>query len=182
MIPAGYMAKRVVARPEWLEAPQVVDIYSVSNCVSGVFDDYIHFWQHNGYWFFNSPGIIKKIVDENGIDMEGTRLLYYEEYEQEWDERSAQWQGFAPEPSFPTLVVVPKIKVLEGYDVVTFSHRVAPECSPLSCNHIAKEVATNSHCLLTSFEEAKRMLESGRFNRSEPGPFRIIAVYSVPWE
>jgi hypothetical protein len=44
MIQVGYMAKRVVKRPDWLEANQVVDIYSVSNCNSKDFADYINYW------------------------------------------------------------------------------------------------------------------------------------------
>ena len=53
MVPAGYMAKRVVARPDWLPAERVSTIYSVSGCVSNNFADYINLWQHNGYWLFN---------------------------------------------------------------------------------------------------------------------------------
>ena len=89
--------------------------------------------------------------------------------------------GFEPEPSFGTNVSVPEAKVLEGYDVVTFFAQTSPECSPLSCNSLAAEVETNSHCLLQSFEQARKLLESGTFNDSEPGPYRIFAVYSVAW-
>jgi hypothetical protein len=62
MIPVGYMAKRVKMKPEWLQAPHVVDIYSVSNCQCENFADYIPFWKHNGYWFFDSPEIIKSVA------------------------------------------------------------------------------------------------------------------------
>jgi hypothetical protein len=34
MIPAGYLAKRVAMKPEWLDAEQVTDIYSISGRVS----------------------------------------------------------------------------------------------------------------------------------------------------
>ena len=47
MIPAGYMAKHVAARPDGLKANQVKDIYSVSNCISDDFADYINLWKHN---------------------------------------------------------------------------------------------------------------------------------------
>jgi hypothetical protein len=49
MIPTGYMAKRVVSKPDWLNANGVEDIYSVSRCLSKGFADYITFWKHNGY-------------------------------------------------------------------------------------------------------------------------------------
>ena len=181
MIEAGYMAKRVVKRPDWLKADQVVDIYSVSNCNSKDFADYINYWKHNGFWLFDSPEIIQALARENSVDIGDTQLFFYEVYGLEYDDDRENWKGFVPEESFTTNVVVPAEKSLVGYDVVTFSTGNSAECSPLSCNSIASEVSTNEHCLLASLEEAKRLLEDGKFNNSEPGPFRIFAVYSVPW-
>jgi hypothetical protein len=179
MVPAGYMAKRVVARPDWLPAERVSSIYSVSGCISENFADYINFWKHNGYWLFNSPDVITEVARENNIDLSGTVLFFYEVYEQDFD--AGEWMGFEPEPSFGTNVSVPEAKVLEGYDVVTFSQQTSPECSPLSCNHLASHVETNSRCLLESVEQARTLLENGAFNHAEPGPYRIFAVYSVAW-
>ena len=65
--------------------------------------------------------------------------------------------------------------------MVSFECAGAPECSPLSCNHLATEVETNEHCPLPSFERAERLLSEGRFDQTEPGPFRIYAVHSVSW-
>jgi hypothetical protein len=180
MIHAGYMAKRVVKRPDWLGTNQVVDLYSVSNCNSKDFADYINYWKHNGFWFFDSPEIIYALARENSIDMTDTQLFFYEVYDREYHEDREGWERFEPEESFTTNVVVPANKALMGYDVVTFSTGNSAECSPLSCNSIAREVNTNEHCLLTSLEEAKRLLEDRKFNNSEPGPFRIFAVYAVP--
>jgi hypothetical protein len=42
-------------------------------------------------------------------------------------------------------------------------------------------VETNSHCLLASFEQAQELLEGGTFADTEPGPFRVFAVYPVVW-
>ena len=36
MTPAGYLAKRISTKPDWLRASQVTDIYSLSGCVSEV--------------------------------------------------------------------------------------------------------------------------------------------------
>lgn len=178
MIPVGYMAKRVVPRPDWLRAPEVRDICSVSNCVSPDFMDYIPFWRHNGYWFFDHPQIIQELARENKIDLVDLTFFYYEVYEKEFDEKKKQWQSFEP-ADFPTNVIAPAQKPPIGYDVVSFSVGTNPECSPLSCNHVASEVKTNHHCLLESFNDAKQSLESGRFDHSEPGPFRIFAVYTI---
>jgi hypothetical protein len=179
MIPAGYMAKRVVERPDWLPAERVSSIYSVSGCISENFTDYIRFWRHNGYWLFDSPEAILEIARKNNIALAEAVLFFYEVYELQFD--SGNWTGFEPEASFGTKVSVPGAKVLEGYDVVTFYVQTSPECSPLSCNSLAKEVETNARCLLRSFDEARTLLEQGKFNDSEPGPYRIFAVYSVAW-
>jgi hypothetical protein len=181
MIPVGYMAKHVSSRPEWLKAEHVADIYSVSNCVSNEFADYINYWRHNGYWFFDSPEIIRQVAKEHSLDLTKTSLFYYEVHELEFDDNEGLWKPFAPEPSFTTQIVESKTKRLEGYDVVTFYVRTSPECSPLSCNSLATEVEANQHCLLSSLEQAQQMLEQGRFKNMEPGPYRIFAVYSVQW-
>ncbi len=181
MIPVGYMAKRVDARPQWIKAERVSDIFSVSGCVSKNFADYINYWKHNGYWFFDSPRIIQQLAQQNAIDLTGTKLFYYEVHDREFDDTEGQWVTFEPESSFKTEVVSPSEKALEGYDVVTFSVRTSAECSPLSCNSLASEVETNQHCLLSPFERAQQLLEEGKFKNTEPGPYRIFAVYSTQW-
>lgn len=180
MIPAGYMAKRVSVRPPWLQAAQVVDVCSVSGCISANLTDYVQYWKHNGYWLFDSPAILREIARDHAIDLTGSRLFYYEMHGLEFDDLHG-WRSFTPEPAFPTQVVAPTEKVLAGYDVVTFSAGTSAECSPLSCNALALEVETNQHCLLASVEEARRLLEDGRFRNTEPGPYRIVAVYSTQW-
>lgn len=100
-------------------------------------------------------------------------------FDQEFDDEKDKWQSFGPDDDFKTSVVPPIKKQLEGYDVVTFSVHTSPECSPLSCNSLAMIVATNRHCLFNSFDEARARIEKGSFENSEPGPFRIFAVYSI---
>ena len=179
MIPVGYLAKRVAPKPEFLKAPQIVNIYSVSSCVSDDFADYVQYWKHNGYWLFDSPEIISGLAAEHAIPLAGTSLFYYEAYDLEFDGRS--WCAFTAEPSIETHVTPPAQKSLEGFDVVSFFARNAPECSPLSCNSVADDVATNSHGLFASFEEAEKSLNKGVFESAEAGPYRIFAVYSVDW-
>lgn len=173
------MAKRVVKKPQWLQAPQVTDIYSVAGCISEDFADYIKFWKHNGYWFFDSPEIILGVAEENSLPLDGTSLFYYEAYEKEY--KGESWLPYGVENDFPINVHVPPRKQLEGFDVVTFSVGTSPECSPLSCNSLAEKLRTNEHCLFTSFAEAEMNVSKGAFNDSEPGPYRIISVSSVEW-
>ncbi len=179
MVAAGYMAKRMQRRPEWLKVPHIAEIYSVSGCISEDFADYVDYWKHNGFWIFDSPEIIKNLASENSIELEGTSLFYYEVHEKEFD--GTAWQPYSPESSFSTKVVLPSKKQLEGFDVVTFFAKNLPEHSPLSCNSMAEELSTNAHCLFESFDEAETNLNKGAFNNSEPGPYRIFSVYSVEW-
>ena len=159
--------------------PNIADVYSVGSCVNEDFADYIDFWQHNGYWLFDSPEVIKSVARENSISLEGTKLFYYEAYEMEFTGK--EWRVFSPEPSIVTNIVLPLQRVLEGFDVVTFSAGNSPQHSPLSCNGLADDIPTNRHCLIESFEETKAALHSGKFKGGEPGPYRIFAVYSIDW-
>jgi len=173
------MAKQVVSKPDWHKANGVEDIYSVSGCISKDFADYITFWKHNGYWFFASPEVIDQVAREQSIDLTSTTIFYYEVYEQEFDDAKEQWCPYEREESFTTNVHLPDQKILAGFDVASSSQKNSPECSPLSCNSLANEIQTNPHCLLPDFETAKRLVETGRFKNSEPGPYRIFAIYTL---
>ena len=71
-------------RPDWLEANQVVDIYSVSNCNSRDFADYNQYTgsitdfgfltRQKSFWLHWS-----KV--ENTIDIGDTQLFFYEVYD-----------------------------------------------------------------------------------------------------
>ncbi len=175
------MAKCVEERPEWPDAPQVEDIYSVSACISADFALYIPYWRHNGYWLFDSPEIIQALAAEHKIALNHCTLFYYEVYERQFDPKSGTWSSFAPDPAFLLNVQVPSAPVLEGYDVLSFAGGTSPECSPLSCNGLATRIPTNRHCLLASLDEAKQHLVKGSFTGSEPGPYRIFAVHTAAW-
>lgn len=72
MVPAGYMAKRVVNRPDWLHSVRVSSIYSLSGCISEDFANYIDCWKHNGYWLFDSPAEILDVAREKKVDLADT--------------------------------------------------------------------------------------------------------------
>lgn len=179
MIPMGYMLKRVAPSPDWLGVASVECIHAVSSCISEDFMDYINLWKHNGWWLFDNPSILKTIAEEHQIDMNALTLFYYEAFENEYDEKVGKWRPITPEPGAATNIDVPATKTLNGYDVVTFFAQNAPECSPLSCNGVARELTTNRRCLFDEFAAAYESLEQGKFNNSEPGPYRIFAVYMV---
>jgi hypothetical protein len=113
----------------------------------------------------------------------GLKLFYYEAHEHEYDAEQDAWTPLEPEPSLITDVVPPPYKTLEGFDITTrFLRGLFPECSPLACNGYAESIATNAHCLLRTVEEAFQVLQSGPHDAQffgEPGPYQIVAVYSV---
>ena len=178
MIPLGYLAKHIPKqRPDWLKAPNVIDVYSVSDCVNDTLVDSSN-GNHNGFWMFDSKAAIQTAAMANEIDMQGAMLFFYEAYESEFD--GHDWLAISPEASFETQVLIPPTKHLEGFDVVTFCDGPNSH-SPLSCNSIAADIKTNMHCLLENLDEAVAGVEGDAFDQSEPGPYRIYAVYSVPW-
>lgn len=187
MIPVGYMAKRMPQSDDWLKhmkAPLSVDVYSVGNCVNDDFADYVNYWKHNGWWFFDSPAVIQEISREHSFSLDHTLLFYYEVYEFEFQDD--KWRSFSPWDDRwrgSNGVVIPANRLLEGYDVVTFwpENSPAPEHSPLSCNGLANELKTNSHCLFETFEQAQEAVNSGKFAEAEPGALRIFAVFSIDW-
>jgi hypothetical protein len=179
MIPIGYMYKSVAERPDWLKAASIEDVYSVSNCVSPDFMEWINAWKHNGYWFFDDPQIIEELARTEGISLDGLTLFFYRMHEQEWDPDDDEWRKITPEKSFRTDVKLPAKPQREGFDVVTYTSGNAAECSPLSCNHYAEQFDTNRHCLLDTFDQAIEHIENGSFLDGEPGPYRVIEVCTV---
>lgn len=178
MIPAGYMYKKVAQRPTWLDgSAQVIDIHSVSCCCSKQFTDYINHWKHNGYWFFDSPDPMPEIARAESLDFEPMTLFYYEFFETQFKDAGDAGSRFEPS-SGAVSVVAPPTRRLGGLDVVTFYAGNDPECSPLSCNGLAKETKVNQHCLFDAFNEAMTAFRGGLFEHSEAGPFRIMAVYT----
>jgi len=178
-MPMGYMLKQVARLPTWLANPDVADICSVSGCISQPFADYTGHWRHNGHWFFDRPGTASDLAALEDVDASGLTNFYYEAWPEEYDEATASWSPLRAPADIPTEVQRPDAPQLLGFDVVTWSAGSGPECSPLSCNLLAARLTVNQHCLFDSTEEAVAALTAGLFNDSEPGPFRIVAVYQV---
>ncbi|MCL2714740.1 MAG: hypothetical protein FWD68_09225 [Alphaproteobacteria bacterium] len=179
MRPIGYLFRRVAPRPGDFLPAAVERICSLSGCLSENFADYVGYWKHNGFWLFDSPAILRDLAKEHAIALDGLTLFYYEAYELQYDGEQKAWTAFEPEP-FPTDIEIPQDIVLEGFDVVSFWAGALPECSPLSCNGLAGEIPTNRNCLAPTLDVAIEALEAGKFEHAEPGPYRIIAVWSVP--
>lgn len=57
------------------------------------------------------------------------------------------------------------------------SHSHFFECSPLSCNNMAKEFAVNRHCLVDDLDQAGSVAERFAVEEPEPGPYYVIEVW-----
>jgi hypothetical protein len=168
-------------KPAWLEASNIVDVYSVSSCVNDDFDADIYATPiyealRNEQGLYNSVDDIRTAAQSASIDLQEATLFYYEVHPLELDGKC--WLPLEPDVSAENRVEQPTNKVLQGFDVVTLCDGPNSH-SPLSCNSIAQDVATDSHCLLETFAEAELHLNNGSFDDGEPGPYRIYAVYRV---
>ena len=177
MIPAGYLYKQI-AEPDGIGCSNVTKVYAVSNCISKNFTHYVPYWKHNQYWFFNTPEDMDSIILQQKITGE-FELLFYELYEKEFDEEEQAWLEFTGEASFGYDVKLPLRKELLGFDIVNYTLGTSPQCSPLSCNLLCREVDVNEHCLLDDLARAIQLTETLNEKRAEPGPYRILAVHRV---
>lgn len=168
---AGYLPKRIVPRPAFLDdAPSIVDVCSVSHCISPPPDGWIDHWLHNELGFFDSPELAGQVIppSEDGFTIFGYRLgtvRFSEGRPEVWT-----WPAIEPEErsGYGSL----------GFDVVgktdlgflTFEH------SPLSCNGMAAEYPVNAHCLLDDLATAVTAAERFSMEQPEPGMYYVAEV------
>ena len=175
-IPLGYMLKRFEPAPAWLGAPQVREVCALSGCISKSFAD--NDWRRNGHGLFDRPEDLLSLASAEGVHAGEHRLCYFVAWPEEYVEAEAAWRSIAaPEPA-PQVEPPGDLRLL-GFDIVTWSTGCGPECSPLSCHHLARELPTNACCLFDRAEDAVAALSAGRFANTEPGPFRVVAMSAV---
>jgi hypothetical protein len=64
-----------------------------------------------------------------------------------------------------------------GYDVVCIQANYMDfNCSPLSSNGLAREIAVNRHCLIEDLDVAIRLAQRFDVEQPEPGPYYVIQV------
>jgi len=185
MIPAGYLLKHTNPLPGWFNIPGILEVCSVASCANENVIDIERIWEHNAFGVANSAEMLWRLAREGAAETNGSKLFYYETYELETDSdeflrHPVRWRPLTPVPSGKaeaTLAAVPEHKRLLGYDVVVFEDYL--EHSPLSCNGMAAEIQVNEYCLISTFDDAKEVIEAGRFRSCEPGKYKIYSVYLV---
>lgn len=170
----GYFPKQGVATPDWLQAQGVMEVCSVSECISPGPEGWINRWAHNEMWAFDDDQAAWAVVP-GGSSNAAFRMFAYKLF-------PVQFVGGEQRPFvIPPLAVrpLPDGYRLLGCDVVSRSCGSTFECSPLSCNHAAEKEKVNRYCLVEDPAEAFRL--AALFSRAEegyePGPYFIVEVW-----
>jgi hypothetical protein len=87
------------------------------------------------------------------------------------DERPLDLTTVQPAP-------IPADFVRLGYDLCSRSTGHDLECSPLSCNCCAAEIATNRWCLIDEFDDALHLAREFARTEPEPGPYVLLEVWA----
>ena len=167
----GYFPKKTAKRPDWLKVSGVEQICSASNCISEEADGWIDKWLHNELWVYDTEKLAQSAIPEGGA-MREFEIYAFKMFPVSFNE------GKQEPFELPALRTQPLDETFcfLGYDVVSRSFGNAFECSLLSCNHMAKEVAVNRCCLVDSRETAFELAASFSISARgcEPGLYYIV--------
>lgn len=176
MIDGGYFPKRIAGRPEELHAPGVLEIASVSGCISPGPGSWIDHWRHNQLGWFNTVADAVSVIptDERGR----YRIFAY------------RLEGFFFRKGMRVGIVIPsdvrpdpigREFVERGFDAVSRSAdtSLSFECSPLSCNYLAAELHTNEFCLFPTREAAVAAAQAFSIEQPEPGDYCVVEVLEL---
>jgi hypothetical protein len=174
---AGYFAKGVDPQPEWLawvERLDIVGVCSVSDCINDTPHDWVDRWLHNSLGLFNEPEQARSVLTAADGPMQVfayrvSTIRFVNGSPQPWT-----W----PDDAHP--VDVPSDYRSLGFDAVHkhMDSILGFECSPLSCNGLAKEWPVNRYCLLDDLEIALRAAVQFSIDQPEPGMYYVAEVFA----
>jgi hypothetical protein len=177
MIDAGYFAKRILPRPDYIASPRVREICSVSNCISPGPDDWLESWRHNELGWFNSISDALRVVPRDTVEQ--FRLFAYRVAPQV-HRGGARLDTALPPDVYPE--PIPPDFLVRGFDAVSksFDGTIGFECSPLSCNYLAVDFDTNEFCLFSSLDAAIGAADKFSVDQPEPGDYYVVQVLEAP--
>jgi hypothetical protein len=165
----GYFPRRTNVPADWSYSANVDELCSVSHCLNAAPENWVEHWIHNDLGCFNTRQDALSILppDASGFSLFAYRLLPVRYLKDQTEPFEVAAQSAEPLPSgFVSL----------GFDVVNKTFSAFFECSPLSCNGMADDVAVNRFCLLATLDEAIAVAERCAREEPEPGPFYVIEV------
>lgn len=145
------------------------EVCSVSHCLNPAPENWVEHWRHNDLGLFNTPSDAWSIVpaQANGFRLFAYRLLPIRYLGEQAEPFEIAQQNVEPlQSAFVSL----------GFDVVNKIFSAFFECSPLSCNGMADEVAVNRFCLLETLADAILFAQRCAREEPEPGPFYVLEV------
>jgi hypothetical protein len=173
MIDAGFFVKQIERKPDDMRAPGVLEICSVSGCLSSPPKNWIESWRHNDFGWFNRISDALSVIPSG--DESRYRLFAYRLYPEVFTPqgRVQIWVpgNVSPEP-------IPSAFRRLGFDSASKSmERVLGfECSPLSCNQMAAEIRANQFCLFADLDAAISGAERFAADQPEPGDYYVVEV------
>ncbi|HRI72432.1 MAG TPA: hypothetical protein PK156_49695 [Polyangium sp.] len=148
----GYLAKKLATRPDWLACANVEFVASVSECISPAPPDRIDLWEHNHLGLYDTEALAKGIIAQNN-PCEYTIFAYHALPMVFHDGRALDWNPWSNSETAPPALDDHFDEHL-GFDIVGYTQGGFFECSPLSCNGVAKNTAVNRYCLVDELERA----------------------------
>jgi len=173
----GYGARRTEAPSGWASFG-VEEVCSAADHVATRPDGWVDRWDFNRACCYDTEaGALATAKGESGF-----QVLAYALVEAKLDE-AANEIAIAAEsilveglPDLPT-GPVPSGFVPLGYDVVCIQRSYMDfDCSPLSCNGLAREIRVNRHCLIDDLDDAMRLAQRFDLEQPEPGSYYVVQV------
>jgi hypothetical protein len=173
MIDAGFFAKRVALKPEDLHAAGVREICSVSECISSGPEKWIELWLHNDLGWFNRIADAVRAIPAG--EKSHYRLFAYRLHPEVFT-KSGRVPLVIPQNVRPELISGEFRRL--GFDSAnkTMESVLGLECSPLSCNSMADEMAVNEFCLFAELRDAIAAAERFAAEQPEPGDYYVVEV------
>lgn len=168
----GYFPKRRTEPHEWLAGTAAREICSVSLCLAPGPPDWIESWIHNDWACFNSPEEAVSVIPADDAEF----CIYA------WSlvaRRFEQGEQIKIPLSAENVSPLPADFECLGFDVVSKTASFTFECSPLSCNNMAQEIAVNEFCLLDDLQDALSAALRFSVEEPEPGPYYVVQVHRL---
>ena len=173
MIDGGYFPKRIAATPDGLELPGVQEICSVSHCISPAPDEWIDRWLHNEWGWYNTLADAQRVIPAGH---EGDFRLFAYRLHHEVFTAAGRVPLPVPDDVRPEPMGAEFQRL--GFDSANRSMPTVLgfECSPLTCNRMAREMEANAHGLFPTLESAIAGADRFAAEQPEPGEYFVIEV------
>jgi hypothetical protein len=171
----GYFPKLRTPVPGWLQGVAAEEICSVSECIAAGPTNWVEHWLHNDFGLFNCIDDARRVIPDGGA---GYLVFGYRLLPSLFDNGRGESIDVSPRGIEP---LPPAFRSL-GFDVVSKSVSDFFECSPLSCNAMAREIDVNRQCLVENLESATGLASRWSVEEPEPGPYYVVEVLRAAGE